>query len=216
MAESKSGLSSMLMMFAFILVIFMMFDRGLREATGKTMNYVLYPLIGFNNAYPILTLFLAGLILVFLSTLIRHLFIDSLKTAKIQKQMSAYQKELRSATLSQNMYRVKKLKDMQPEIMKVQAEMSTSQMKPMAFTMLVAIPIFLWLSTFVSSLPADKIIMRAPWDAEFNLMHGGPFTPWHLFPQWIILYAFMTMPFGQVFQKLLKAVKYRKILREGK
>jgi len=26
----------------------------------------------------------------------------------------------------------------------------------------------------------------------------------------------MTMPFGQVFQKLLKVVKYRKILREGK
>jgi hypothetical protein len=37
-----------------------------------------------------------------------------------------------------------------------------------------------------------------------------------LFPQWIILYAFMTMPFGQVFQKLLKAIKYRKILKEGK
>jgi len=203
----------MLMMFAFILVIFMMFDKGLRDATGKTMNYVFYPLIGFNNAYPILTLFLAGLILVFLSTLVRHLFIDSLKTAKIQKQMSAYQKELRSATLSQNMYRVKKLRDMQPEIMKVQAEMSTSQMKPMAFTMLVAIPIFLWLSTFVGSLP-DKTMML-PWGAEFNLVNDkGPL--FHLFPAWIILYAFMTTPFGQVFQKLLKAVKYRKILREGK
>ena len=166
MAESKSGFSSMLMMFAFILVIFMMFDPGLRTTTGKTMNYVLYPLIGFNNTYPILTMFLAGLILVGASTIIRHVLIDQLKMAKIQKQMGAYQKELRSATLSQNMYRVKKLKEMQPEIMKVQAEMSTSQMKPMAFTMLIAIPIFLWLSTFVGSLPVSQQTMLMPWGED--------------------------------------------------
>jgi uncharacterized membrane protein (DUF106 family) len=200
------------MMFAFILVIFMMFDQGLRAATGKTMNYVLYPLIGFNSSYPILTMFLAGLILVCTSTIIRHVLIDQLKMVKIQKQMGAYQKELRSATLSQNMYRVKKLKEMQPEIMKVQAEMSTSQMKPMAFTMVIALPIFLWLGTFVGNL-TDKTMML-PWGAEFNLFSKGPL--FGLFPQWIILYAFMTMPFGQVFQKLLKAIKYRKILKEGK
>lgn len=211
MAKSKSSFSSVLMMFAFILVIFMMFDPGLRTTTGKTMNYVLYPLIGFNNAYPILTMFLAGLILVGASTIIRHVLIDQLKMAKIQKQMGTYQKELRSATLSQNMYRVKKLKEMQPEIMKVQAEMSTSQMKPMAFTMLIAMPIFLWLATFVGGLPDKTMIL--PWGAEFNLFAGGPLFGW--FPAWIILYAFMTMPFGQVFQKLLKAIKYRKSLKEG-
>ena len=214
MAESKSGFSSVLMMFAFILVIFMMFDPGLRTTTGKTMNYVLYPLIGFNDAYPILTMFLAGLILVGASTIIRHVLIDQLKMAKIQKQMGAYQKELRSATLSQNMYRVKKLKEMQPEIMKVQAEMSTSQMKPMAFTMLIALPIFLWLATFVDSLPVSRQTMLLPWGESFNMHDKGPL--FHLFPAWIILYAFMTMPFGQVFQKLLKAIKYRKSLKEGK
>lgn len=215
MAESKSGFSSVLMMFAFILVIFMMFDPGLRTTTGKTMNYVLYPLIGFNDAYPILTMFLAGLILVGASTIIRHVFIDQLKMAKIQKQMGAYQKELKSATLSQNMYRVKKLKEMQPEIMKVQAEMSTSQMKPMAFTMLIALPIFLWLATFVGSLPVSRQTMLLPWGESFNTVHDkGPL--FGLFPAWIILYAFMTMPFGQVFQKLLKAIKYRKSLKEGK
>ncbi|MBU2564912.1 MAG: EMC3/TMCO1 family protein [Thermoplasmatales archaeon] len=215
MAESKSGLSSMLMMFAFIFVIFMMFDQGLRAATGKTMNYLLYPIIGFNNAYPILTMFFAGLILVCTSTIIRHVLIDQLKMVKIQKQMGAYQKELRSATLSQNTYRVKKLKEMQPEIMKVQAEMSTSQMKPMAFTMLIALPIFLWLGIFVGSLPVSQQTMFLPWGESFNVVHTkGPLFGW--FPAWIILYAFMTMPFGQVFQKLLKAIKYRKILREEK
>ncbi len=210
MAKSKSGLSSFAMMLAFMLAIFMMFDQGLRAATTKAMNYVLYPLIGFNDAYPILTLFFGGLILVFLSTLIRHVLIDQLKMAKIQKQMGAYQKELRSATLSQNTYRVKKLKEMQPEIMKVQAEMSTSQMKPMAFTMIIALPIFFWLGMFVGNLP-DKT-MNLPWGGDFSLFDKGPL--FHLFPVWIILYAFMTMPFGQVFQKVLKAVKYRKILRE--
>ncbi len=209
MEESfKNAIMRFIAIFSFLLAIFIMFDASLRTSTAVAAGYIFNNTISFESR-PVLTIFLAGIILVFLTTLIRHVFIDWLKVAKSQKVMGAFQKEFRSATLSRNLYKTKKLTEMQAEIMKGQSDMSMMQMKPMGLTLIVAIPIFVWLGEFIGRVPNKEI---CPFGyATISLIGKGPLL--HLFPWWIIIYVFLSVPFGQIFQKAFRVIKYRKRLK---
>jgi uncharacterized membrane protein (DUF106 family) len=83
--------------------------------------------------------------------------------------------------------------------------MSTDQMKPMAFTMLIVIPIFAWLLHFITDLAATQVI-RVPWNPDWNLLQN-----WWILPRWMLLYSLFSIPFGTVTQKLLKLWEYSKV-----
>ena len=114
MVQQKRQSSSMLFFFILMLALLVLFDEGLRNSLASAVGTVFFPLLGFNHRYPVLTIFLAGSIMIFITTLIRHFTMDWIAMAKNQAIMSKFQKEYRKARLDNNTYKIKKLKKIQP------------------------------------------------------------------------------------------------------
>jgi len=199
--------STMLMMLSFMLVLLMMFDSATRDGVSALMNGILYPLVGFGGRYPVFTLIAAGLLMTTITTLIRNHTTDWLQMAENQKKMSAFNKELREARMASNTKKVEKLMKIQPEVMKMSMEASSSQMKLMPITMLVAIPIFFWISYFIDT-EASSVIFSVPWEYNAHL------TSTHVLPNWILLYSPLSIPVGQILQRGLKYIDFSRRLAE--
>ena len=216
-------MSTFLLFLSMGLVVFLITPQGqkFRLLMGQYAGYVLNPTIGFGFARPLVTILLASVILVVGTTAIRHFLVDWVGMARIQEAMRAFQKEFSQARKDNNTYKLKKLTEAQPEVMALQADMSTEQMKPMAFTMILVVPIFAWLYTFVAAVVAADLalgtfhhVVAVPWDTHWDLTLGTdpPDHHWYLlgfFPRWIVLYSLFGIPFGQIAQRALKLWEYR-------
>lgn len=204
--KKKSPFGTAMLFASFGLVFLVMFDEGLRNMTGTAVGVVFNPLISFGGKEPILTIFLASVILVIVTTVIRHFLVDWVNMARVQEAMRSFQKEFAEARKANNTYKIKKLTDAQPEIMQLQASMTTEQMKPMAFTMLIVIPIFAWLYGFIASLEEPMLHAVVPWNTDWNMLET-----WWILPRWILLYSLFGIPFGQIAQRILKLWEYRNV-----
>jgi len=192
------------MIIGFILVFIVLFNQDIRAKIGAATGYVFDPVIGFEGQYPVLTIFLCGAIMVFFSSLLRHIFTDWKKTARVQATMQTFQKEFREAKLSNNTYKLKKLTEMQPEIMKLQTGMSSGQMKPTIITMLVVIPIFTWLwSGFIGN---PEVVSYPYFDTPWAF-HASFFKS-TVFPNWVLIYMTLSIPLSQVLQRAFKMVSW--------
>jgi uncharacterized membrane protein (DUF106 family) len=230
--KKKSPWSTALLFVSFGLVILILFNEPLRQSTGNAAGFVLGPLIGFGYVYPLLTIFLASLVLVIATTAIRHFMVDWVQMARVQEAMRSFQKEFMQARKDNNTYKIKKLTDAQPEVMQLQAEMSTEQMKPMALTMLLVVPIFAWLA-HLFFMPEEgsgaspgiflanaRDVVKVPWDAHWELWMAttSDSSKWYLLgflPRWIVLYSLFGIPLGQLAQKVLKLYEYRNVDLDG-
>lgn len=199
------GLSRFFMMFMVLLTLFVLFDARLRTEFGNATGFLLFPLIGFDGHYPLLTILLAGLVTTLISVILRHYFTDWTQMAKNQKIMSAFSKERREAMMRRDMSKLKKLTEAQQALMKDTMKTSWSQMKPMAFTMLLFIVIFAWLSNFVY-VDISNTTFAAPWSFDAKL------TDLNVMPNWILVYMLLGIPFGQILQRFLKYLSFRKKL----
>jgi len=204
----KQNMSGQLMiMLVMFFAITIMFTPELRMIIGNAVGFVFYPAVGFGGLYPIITLMLAGMLMIFLSTILRHFFVDWVSQARNQKIVSAFQKEFRKAKLENNTYKIKKLSEIQAEVMQKSMSGMNSQMKLMPVTMAVIIPVFAWLYIFVS-LDVPTTIISVPWYWNTDLNASS------LLPNWILLYSLVTLPFGQVLARVLKYFSFRKRLLE--
>ncbi len=207
-APQTGGSSQLMIMMMMFMTMFIMFIEPMRNAVGGAAWIVLYPMIGFDSKYPVITLFLAGLVMVLLTTIIRHYFIDWVSAAKNQAMMKHFNKELRDARMAQNEKKVAKLMAKQPEIMKINMESSMSQMKPMAFTMIFIIATFTFLGVFVNDL--SSTMFSIPWHYNVNFQTSVVCA----FQNWIFVYMLISLSFGQVLQRMLKLVTFSKMLKE--
>jgi len=204
--------SSMFLMFIMLFLLLMIFlNPGLVGAIGMGIGFVMNPVIGFDGSYPLLTILLASMIMTLISTMIRNYYINWADVAKNQKVMSAFNKVRREALMTRNTAKLEKLNKMQPEIMRRTMKATTSQLKPMMFTMVIIILFFAWLSTFVYT-ETFLVSFSVPWN--FTV----PLTGSYLFPYWIFLYMLASIPLSMTFQRLLKYYAFRKKLMqmEGK
>lgn len=208
-----------LVILSFVLVALVLFDipKGIRSGTAWLAGKILEPVIGFHGTYPLATIFLASVVLVIATTAIRHFLVDWTKMARVQEAMRAYTKEMSEARKSNNTYKLKKLTEAQGDVMQLQASVQTDQLKPMALTMLLVIPIFAWLGAFLAAIAATHLdgtlLLKAPWTQEWNVMDRyswfGGRSGW--FPRWIVLYSLFGIPFGQIAQRALKLWEYRHV-----
>jgi len=210
MAEQKPsmGSSPMMLMMIMLLMMFILIDPSIRMAMGMALDPVMTPVLGFDLSFPILTIFLAGLLSISFSTIVRHFTTDWMELARIQKIQSAFNKEMKDARLKNDTAKVNKLQEKSPEIMKMSLTISSSQMKVMPITMIFVIPIFVWLSIFMYRLPLAAI--SVPWAAKVSLIRGDVC----FFPNWIVLYSLLSIPFSQILQKGLKLYKFRNRIAE--
>ena len=142
--DDKAQGNMLLYLLLFLFLIFFVFSNtAVQELMGRLGDKVLYPIIGFNGQYPVVTLFLAGVIVVTISSSLTNFFTDWKKMGEAQEMSKAFQKEIQKARKEGNTKRVSKLMKMQPEIMKKQTEASGGMMKPMLFLIIFIWPIFI-------------------------------------------------------------------------
>jgi uncharacterized membrane protein (DUF106 family) len=206
--DTKAMTSRMLLIFVFILAIFVMFDQDLRNGLGTIVGYGLEPIWGFGGSIPVVTLFLTGAFMTFLSITVRHFFTNYVKQAESQKAIGAFNKEMKQARLDNNTYKLKKMMEQQPKIMQASMAQTTSQLKLMPVTMLIIIPIFAWIAVFVGDL--DSTLITVPWSSSADLNAS------FLFPSWILLYSLISIPVGQLLSRGLRYYSFRKRLNELK
>ena len=90
-AQANQMLMLMVLMF---LMIFVFGNPDISAWLATSIHTVFYPLIGFGGSYPVLTLILAGIVVVFLSSFFQNLFTDWKKMAESQELSKAFQKEM--------------------------------------------------------------------------------------------------------------------------
>ena len=191
----------------FLILILYAFD-GSDHKIGKVLDVGLN-FFGMDGQYPIVTLFIVGALMASFSAILRSFFMDMIQQAKNQQIMSAFNKELRQARLENNSFKIKKLTEMQPQMMAKNMENSNKMMKSMPFTMIVIIPLFLWVRYFIDVTVRDmgNLTFSVPW-ATLDLDS----TIWFM-PAWILVYTMISIPFGQIVNRLIRTYKFKKYLK---
>jgi len=168
----------------------------MRHGIGAAMDLVLGPLLGAGVPFYIVILILSGI--TGLSTsLIQKYTIDYEMVQEVQERMKEFQREYREAQLSGEEKRLKKLEARRDKMMKEQLEVSRQQFKPMAYIMLISIPIFLWLLFRLPALAGSTITF--PYLGEKALGQ----TAFWIVPTWILWYLVSSLALSQVIRKAL-------------
>jgi uncharacterized membrane protein (DUF106 family) len=203
--------SQMLFMLLALGLMMTLFIPGVRKFVGDTVGIVFEPLIGFNGQYIVITLMIAGMLMIGLSSIIRSLMMDNLTQARNQKEMSAFNTELRKARMENNLYKIKKLTEMQPAMMSKSMESSMKMMKTMPITMLIIMPIISWVWIYIEKLhvqDVNLVLVDVPWATDVLL------TESLLIPVGILLYMLVTIPFGQIVTRTIRWFQYKKRLEK--
>ncbi|MCQ2052650.1 MAG: EMC3/TMCO1 family protein [archaeon] len=197
------------MMLIMILTFGLYFLDGNDHIIGKGLNTV-FQFIDFKGQFPVLVLMFMGSIMILFSSGIRALMTDTLEQQKAQSFSSAFRKEFRQAKLDNNLYKVKKLTKMQPMVMQKGMESSNQMMKSMPITMLIVVPILLWIRYFVSTtaFEANTMVISVPWAMNaVNLI-----DIYWIFPAWILIYSLMSIPLGRIIMSVVRVFQFKKRL----
>jgi len=169
-----------------------------RVGIGGTMDTLFGPLTTvFPKSFFIIILILSTLTALY-SSLIQKYTIDYERVQEVQQRMKEFQKEFREAQLSEDEKKIKKLEAKRDRMMQEQLEISREQFKPMAFILLVSVPIFLWLLFKLPLVHTTQIIVF-PIIGEKGLMDAalGPI------PAWILWYMLCSLSISQIIRKSL-------------
>lgn len=208
MQQSMPGMPKGTMIGMFVTLIIMMVVMMFRSQIGAALNYV-FQVIDFNGQWPVFTLIIAGLIMITLSTVLRSLMTDFVTQARNQSVQSEFNKEMRQAKLENNLFKMKRLQEEQPKMMAKSMESSTQMMKVMPLTMVVVIPIYAWVWFFLeNTVPTELLTVAMPWGSIYLLD-----SLW-VMPIWIIVYTMISLPIGQLENRIVRYFLLRKRLKE--
>jgi len=190
----------------------------LRNGIGSTADLILSPLfsaLGFS--WIIIILVLAAITGCY-SSLLQKYTIDYDKIQESQKKMKEFQTVFREAQLSGDEKKLKKLTEKRDKMMQDQLAMSQEQFKPMAWIMIVTIPIFLWLltriefmQTLVGTVVTEPVIGTVMTDKAFAIPDivfpyigsVGLDQAAFFLPAWILWYMVCSLTLSQVIRKTL-------------
>jgi len=189
-------------MMLFLVLMMLFLFSGVGPILGGIFGSVLQPVIGFSGEYPILTIVLAGVIVVMLSGSLTNFFTDWTKMGEMQQTQKAFSAEMQKARREGNTNKVNKLMKMQPELMKKQQEASSGSMKSMLFLFIFIWPIFIWLRTFLAALP--HYYVTVPWANNVSLFSW----PFGFGQAWIWIYFIFSIVVGQVIRQGLKYISW--------
>jgi uncharacterized membrane protein (DUF106 family) len=166
-----------------------------RHALGSGMDLGLGPLAEAVPFYVIILILsaLTGLY----SSLLQKYTIDYERMQEVQAGMKEFQKEFRDAQLSKDEKRIKKLESRRDKMMKEQLEVSQEQFKPMAYILVVSLPIFLWLIYKMPTLSDLAAYIVFPYFGGMSIATG---KIW-IIPAWILWYMLCSVAISQVIRK---------------
>ena len=185
--------------FALGFMMLMMFSysvQWLRLGVGQGLDSVFSPLIsGFKIPFYILIVILSALTGLY-SSVIQKYTIDYEKMTETQERMKEFQAEYREAQLSQDEKKIKKMDVKKERVMREQLEMSQNQFKPMAYILVLTVPIFFWLLFRLNEVPST---ITLPYAGLQSLL--APVL-W-VIPAWMIWYMICSITLSQVIRKSL-------------
>jgi uncharacterized membrane protein (DUF106 family) len=197
-AKQSGGMTSLLLAMGIILVSTI---PAVRHVVGMAMDLLLGPLLAdpINLPFYAIILILSALTGLY-SSLLQKYTIDYERLQEVQEGMKEFQKEYRDAQLSKDEKRIRKLESKRDKMMKEQLELSQEQFKPMAYILLVSIPIFLWLIyrlPMVTELHAELSQIVFPYFGGRALWNGAIW----IIPAWILWYMICSIAISQVIRK---------------
>ena len=168
----------------------------LRNGIGMAIDGVFGPLLDTYGVPFFALIIILSTLTGLYSSLIQKYTIDYEKMQETQKTMKAFQVEFREAQLSGDEKKIKKLTVRQNELMQEQLQMSQAQFKPMAYILLVSVPVFFWL---LYRLPLNQADIVFPFMGKLALTAGalGPM------PAWMVWYMICSLMISQVIRKAL-------------
>ncbi|NMB78351.1 MAG: DUF106 domain-containing protein [Methanomicrobiales archaeon] len=179
-----------------MLVMFAYSIEWLRVGVGKGIDAAFAPLVdGFGIPFYILIVILSAFTGLY-SSIIQKYTIDYDKMTEAQERMKEFQTEYREAQLSQDEKKIKKLDAKKDRVMREQLELSQQQFKPMAYILVLTVPIFFWL---LFRLAETTSTITMPYCGTMSLN-----TPaiW-IIPAWILWYMICSIALSQVIRKAL-------------
>jgi uncharacterized membrane protein (DUF106 family) len=178
-----------LMMFAYTI-------EWLKVGVGQAIDAVFSPLVdGFDIPFYVLIIILSALSGLYAS-IIQKYTIDYEKMTEVQARMKEFQAEYREAQLSQDEKKIKKLEAKKERVMREQMEMSQQQFKPMAYILVVSVPIFFWLLFRLSQVTST---ITFPYVGIVGLQDAAVW----IIPAWILWYMICSITLSQVIRKSL-------------
>jgi uncharacterized membrane protein (DUF106 family) len=199
---AQAGQMLLLMLLLFIMII-IFGDANIRNIVSLSLNVVFAPLIGFGGANPLLTIILAGVIVVFLSSFFTHLFTNWKAMGQAQEASKAFNKEITKARREGNTNRLQKLMKMQPQIMRMTTQSSGGMMKSMFFLFIFIAPIFIWLTYFIATV-VHYDYFTVPWGNGVSLFGRASF----IMSNWFFLYLIFSFLAGQLIRQGLKWISW--------
>jgi len=167
----------------------------IRAGVGSAMDTMLGPLAEMMPFY-ILIIILSAITGLY-SSIIQKYTIDYERMTEVQEKMKVFQREFREAQLSGDEKKIKKVDAKRDRVMKEQLELSQQQFTPMAYILIITVPIFFWLLFRLGVTP----------DATVTLPFFGPHTLSDAVlgpvPAWILWYMICSLSISQVVRKAL-------------
>jgi uncharacterized membrane protein (DUF106 family) len=168
----------------------------LRVGVGRGMDNFFAPfIVGFGIPFYILIVILSALTGLY-SSIVQKYTIDYEKMTDVQERMKEFQTEYREAQLSQDEKKIKKLEVKKDRVMREQLEMSQNQFKPMAYILVLTVPIFFWLLFRLSQI---KSTITFPYVGSVGLHDPAVW----IIPAWILWYMICSITLSQVIRKSL-------------
>ncbi len=198
--QIKKVADNMIMVFAFIV---MFASLAYRNEVGTALDVVLGPFADFVGEFLILILILSVVTGIYTSVVQKYTMNWELmaKSKEYQKQIRDLQKEYMEAKKENNQHKMKKIEKKRTEVMRKQTqfsgEMFKQQMKPMAYIMIITIPIFMWIWMYVESHP--DMVVTFPLFGVTELSAAFVFS----LPFWVLWYMMCSIPITQVVRKAL-------------
>jgi uncharacterized membrane protein (DUF106 family) len=179
-----------------LLMMFSYSIEWLRVGVGQAIDGVFAPFVTeFSIPFYILIVILSAITGLY-SSIIQKYTIDYEKMTESQERMKEFQTEYREAQLSQDEKKIKKLEAKKDRVMKEQLEMSQQQFKPMAYILVLTVPIFFWLLYRLSQIQST---ITLPFYGTHNLHEA---IIW-VIPAWILWYMICSITLSQVIRKAL-------------
>jgi uncharacterized membrane protein (DUF106 family) len=193
---AKRSYGGIIALIVAMLLIFSYSIPVIRDTVGQGLDVILGPLA---ETFPLyIVIIILSVVTALYSSVIQKYTIDYERMQEVQERMKVFQKEFREAQLSGDEKRVKKLEAKRDKVMKEQLEMSQNQFKPMAYILIISVPIFFWLLYSMKNYP-DSIGITMPFFGYHALsdMILGPI------PAWILWYMICSLTLSQVVRKAL-------------
>ena len=179
----------MLMMFSYSV-------EWLKVGVGQGIDSAFSPVIdGLKIPFYILIVILSALTGLY-SSIIQKYTIDYEKMTETQERMKEFQTEYREAQLSQDEKKIKKMEAKKDRVMKEQLEMSQNQFKPMAYILVLTVPIFFWLLFRLNQVQST---ITFPYIGTVGLHNPAVW----IIPAWILWYMICSITLSQIIRKSL-------------